>query len=456
MVNPDTEPRLLILGAGPTGLGAAYRLLEKGYRNWKIVERHPWIGGLSTSFRDDKGFTWDVGGHVVFSHYEDFDRFFADMTGGEIFTHDRKSFIRIAQRFVPYPFQNNIRYLPPDMLERCLLGLEEAAAHQGEPDRANFLAWNLSRLGEGITRLFIEPDNIKRWALPLDQLSAEWVGERVSPVDVERIKENIRLGRDDVSWGPNNRFQFPKRGGTGAIFEPMTQRIGDRLNLNREAIEIDPVKRQVRFSDGGVEAYDRLLSTIPIDRLVAMTKGAPGSVTEAASRLKHADGYIVGLGLEQPVPGDKCWIYCPEKPAPFFRATYFSNYSPHNAPDQKHYSFMCDISHSSHLPRNKETIVEETLCGLIETGLLQESDRDALVATYLIDEPYTYPIPTLDRDPILREVHPWLEAQGLHSRGRFGTWLYEIGNMDHCTVMGMQWAEAVLDGKPESVWEKRG
>src|SRR5258707_12967748 len=66
--------RVVIIGAGPVGLGAAYRLQELGYSNWAIYERHPYIGGLATSFQDRAGFTYGIGGHVMFSHFPFFYR----------------------------------------------------------------------------------------------------------------------------------------------------------------------------------------------------------------------------------------------------------------------------------------------------------------------------------------------------------------------------------------------
>ena len=63
-----TGKRILILGAGPTGLGAAWRLHELGHADWLLLERAPYAGGLAASFTDDAGFTWVVGGHVQFSH----------------------------------------------------------------------------------------------------------------------------------------------------------------------------------------------------------------------------------------------------------------------------------------------------------------------------------------------------------------------------------------------------
>ena len=64
----------LIIGAGPTGLGAARRLAELGCRSFAVLEKNAYAGGLAASFKDDKGYTWDIGGHVAFSHYEYFDR----------------------------------------------------------------------------------------------------------------------------------------------------------------------------------------------------------------------------------------------------------------------------------------------------------------------------------------------------------------------------------------------
>ena len=122
----QTSARILILGAGPTGLGAGYRLKELGHTNFLIVDRHAYAGGLAHSFTDAAGFTWDIGGHVMFSHYEYYDRVFERMMGDEFTLNDRESWVRMCDRWVPYPFQNNIRYLPPQVAYECLSGLVSA------------------------------------------------------------------------------------------------------------------------------------------------------------------------------------------------------------------------------------------------------------------------------------------------------------------------------------------
>ncbi|MDP6934765.1 MAG: NAD(P)-binding protein, partial [Myxococcota bacterium] len=66
-------PRMVIVGAGPTGLGAALRCTQLGHADWTVLERGSVVGGLARTEVDENGFLWDMGGHVVFSHYRYFD-----------------------------------------------------------------------------------------------------------------------------------------------------------------------------------------------------------------------------------------------------------------------------------------------------------------------------------------------------------------------------------------------
>src|SRR6266545_2590927 len=101
--------QILILGAGPTGLGSALRLQEEGNSDWMLYDREHTPGGLASSVTDEHGFTWDMGGHVQFSHYESFDRYMDLALGADGWlNHQRESWVWIADRFVPYPFQNNL------------------------------------------------------------------------------------------------------------------------------------------------------------------------------------------------------------------------------------------------------------------------------------------------------------------------------------------------------------
>src|SRR5205085_1000095 len=171
------EPKIVIIGAGPTGLGAAYRLKELGYKNFHMFERSPFIGGLASSFTDSAGFTWDIGGHVMFSHYEYYDKCFEKLMGNEFANNMRESWVRMFDRWIPYPFQNNIRYLPPEVAYECLSGLIKAQTGGLKPkDCSNFQEFMDAVFGEGIVKHFMGPYNFKVWAHPPKMMNKEWIG----------------------------------------------------------------------------------------------------------------------------------------------------------------------------------------------------------------------------------------------------------------------------------------
>ncbi len=437
--------KILILGAGPCGLGAAHHLHKLGHANWHLFERNPYVGGLSASFLDDHGFTWDIGGHVLFSHYAYFDQAVAEVLGDAYYEHQRESWVRILQTWVPYPFQNNVRYLPDYALQACVEGLRNL---QGKPSQtANFREWMDTVFGNGIVKYFMEPYNRKVWGTPLESMSKDWIAERVSMVDLTRIEKNIAEGRDDLSWGPNNTFKFPKRGGTGAIYEGIAGQFRDKIHLNHEMQEVDLNAKQIRFTNGKVESYDLLITTFPLDLFVKSCVSVPEAVVSATEGLTHNSGLIVGLGFEGYRDDTKCWIYFPESNSPFYRVTNFHNYSrynvPHGATDH-HFSLMCETTYSPHKPQDKAAIIDETIQGLMNSNMVCEAEKGQIISRYLTDIPYSYPVPTLSRDKALQAIQPYLEAQGVYSRGRFGAWKYEVGNMDHSFMQGVEVVDRIL------------
>jgi protoporphyrinogen oxidase len=450
----DLEKKIVILGAGPTGLGAAYRLQELGYRNWGIYERNPYVGGLATSFQDDAGFTYDIGGHVMFSHYKYFDDLVDKLLGTNYTEIMREAWVWMMDRFVPYPFQNNIRHLPKDIVLECVLGLMEAQKHPEKMQTAtNFNDLIDAQFGSGLAKYFMKPYNFKVWAHPITHMSRDWLGERVAMPSLEKILSNVLLDKDDVSWGPNNMFKFPMRGGTGGLYSPMIQYIRDHLYLDKTAVSVDPVNKQVHFSDGEVVDYDLLLTTMPLDLLVSRLTEAPEAIRQATKGLHHSSGLIVGVGVARPTPSEKCWIYFPEDTSPFYRVTYLSNYSPYMTPDDNHFLLLTETSYSEHKPEDKATIVDRVVKGLLNTKMLEPADLDRIASTYLIDVDYSYPVPTVDRNQALGTIQPYLMQHGIYSRGRFGAWEYEIGNMDHSVMQGVELVNDWLLGEPEVTWK---
>jgi protoporphyrinogen oxidase len=441
------SPRIVIIGAGPTGLAGGYRLRELGYTNVLMLESRDKVGGLASSETSPNGFTYDIGGHVLFSHYEYFDKLFDTLLGDEYQLLLRESWVWMCDRFLPYPFQNNIKYLPKEVVYECLMGLIEAQKQPLDLGRfANFEELIYGVFGAGIAKHFMMPYNFKVWAHPPAMLNKEWIGERVSVVDTARVLGNVVLDRDDAGWGPNSTFKYPRHGGTGGLFARMQPYVEENLRLRACVASVDVERKEVVLADGTREPYDYLLNTMPLDRLVQSISGeVPDVVRCQAGKLRHSGSYIVGVGVQQPVPSKKCWMYFPEDNAPFYRVTYLSNYSPEVVPDaSRQYSLLAEVSHSGLKPVDRTTIVEDTIQGMVNTRLLSEADRADIVDTWLIERDYTYPTPSLERDGALRVLLPWLESRDIFSRGRLGAWRYEVGNMDHSVAQGVEWVNRIV------------
>lgn len=445
--------RIVIIGAGPTGLGAAYRLKELGYTNFRVFERAPHVGGLASSFRDSEGFTWDVGGHVMFSHYKYYDDVFERLMGDEYQENMRECWVRMFGRWIPYPFQNNIRHLPKEYAYECLAGLIKAQSAGDHKSAKDFEEFIYTVFGAGIARHFMIPYNFKVWAHPAQMMNKEWIGERVAMIDTDRALKNVVLEQDDFAWGPNNKFKYPLQGGTGEFYSRFHPLLEDHITFGAEVEYLDAEKKQIFFGDGEMVKYDDLISTIPLDRLVGslMNGSTPPAMKMAAAGLKHSGGYMVGVGIRQPCPSTKSWMYFPEDNCPFYRATYLSNYSPAMTPDpRRYYSLLCETSYSAFKPVDGRRIVDDTVDGLVASGLISEADRKDIVSTWVYDADYSYPTPTLDRDALLSLMLPWLESNCIYSRGRFGIWKYEVANTDHTLMQGVELVNRLLLGEEET------
>ena len=93
-----------------------------------------------------------------------------------------------------------------------------------------------------------------------------------------------------------------------------------------------------------------------------------------------------------------------------------------------------------------------TVNGLVKAGILSEGDRENIASTWLKKIDFAYPAPTLERDDSLREIQLFLGNNQIYSRGRFGAWKYEIGNMDHSVMMGVEVVNRILCSEKENVW----
>lgn len=437
--------RIVVIGAGPCGLGAALRLTDMGYTHWTIIDSMP-PGGLSRSVVDPKGFTWDVGGHVIFSHYAYFDDAM-DLATNEWFYHQRESWVRCCDTWVPYPFQNNIHRLPPAARDKALQGLVEA--HDAPPRKpTNFEEYFTIQMGEGIADLFMRPYNFKVWAVPPKMMSTEWTGERVATVDLQRVRQNIKNNTDDLGWGPNALFRFPQHGGTGGVWTALANKLPQEHFVVGSGVRcVDMDAKTVTLENGKVIPYDALISTMALDDLLRIVQTKQIDVSKwpsLADRFIYSTTHVIGLGMKGSAPPHlktTCWMYFPDKAAPFYRATVFSNYSKFNAPEGC-WSLMLEVSESRFKDVNESTLVEDCVAGCLASDLLKTTDE--IVSKFHFKVQKGYPTPFIGRNELLSQVLPALQSMQVYSRGRFGGWKYEVANQDHSMMQGVECVEEIL------------
>ncbi|ODN73114.1 hypothetical protein L202_07681 [Cryptococcus amylolentus CBS 6039] len=478
----------LVIGAGPTGLGAATRLNQLE-RSFLIVDSADKAGGLAATDIDDRGFYWDVGGHVVFSHYAYFDDTInrALPRDEDWQTHQRISYVRSAGKWVPYPYQNNVSQLPLELRVKAIDGLIAAQEHRAATPNekpTNFDEWILRNTGEGIADLFMRPYNFKVWGVKTTKMQCKWLGERVAAPNVRAAVKNALTMETAPNWGPNATFRFPTHDGTGGIWTAVAAQLPSssfRLGSQSGTVsKIDAVSKIATFADGQQVKYEHLVSTMAVDHLLegleaeGKEKELEGMKVAAKEGLVYSSTIVLGIGIRGQRPeriGDKCWLYFPEDNAPFYRATIFSNYSPHHCPTSStalptlqkadaslpfdaspkegpYWSLMLEVCQSEDKPVNLDTLIAETVKGAVATELLRPEDE--VVSLYQRRFDHGYPTPTLGRDAAISAILPTLQNEfGILSRGRFGSWKYEVGNQDHSFMLGVEAVDAALFGTPE-------
>ncbi|KAI9750718.1 MAG: hypothetical protein M1815_001653 [Lichina confinis] len=476
--SPDISVDVLVIGAGPTGLGAAKRLNQSDGPSWLIVDANEIPGGLASTDVTPEGFLYDVGGHVIFSHYKYFDDCIDEALPREQdwYTHQRISYVRCKGLWVPYPFQNNISMLPKDEQVRCMDGMIDAAleARVASTKPRDFDEWIVRMMGTGIADLFMRPYNFKVWAVPTTKMQCQWLGERVAAPDLKTVTKNVILQKTAGNWGPNATFRFPAHGGTGGIWIAVADTLPDekkRFGARGAVSQVDATNNRVVMEDGAVINYGKLVSTMAVDSLVE--RMADQELVNLSKDLYYSSTHVVGIGIRGERPeriGDKCWLYFPEDDCPFYRATIFSNYSPNNQPHAStslptmqladgsrpsstearpgpYWSIMLEISESSMKPVEQEKILSDSIQGLINTQMLKATDE--IVSTYHRRFDHGYPTPSLEREGVLKQLLPRLLDMGIYSRGRFGSWRYEVGNQDHSFMLGVEAVDNIVHGGTE-------
>src|SRR5215204_5056794 len=118
---PKPEAPVIVVGAGPTGLSAAYHLGEDAL----LVEQASRVGGWCRSV-EENGFTFDMAGHIMFSKDPYVHEMYRTLLGDNVHWQDREAWIYSKNVYTRYPFQGALYGLPPDVISECIVGAIES------------------------------------------------------------------------------------------------------------------------------------------------------------------------------------------------------------------------------------------------------------------------------------------------------------------------------------------
>jgi protoporphyrinogen oxidase len=424
--------KICILGAGISGVTLA-RLLAADGHAVVVLEKADRAGGLCRS-RQTQGFTWDeAGGHILFSKDKAALAWQKARCGGDAALGEiaRQTRILWHDRFVPYPFENGVGHLTKEAIVDCIEGYVEAYVQRktGVPCPANFKDWILWRMGGGFARHFMFPYNEKIWDCDLATMSSAWVAGRVPEAPLRDVLSSA-VGVDTQGYTHQSVFWFPKHGGFEALVRGTVQGGGFAL---RTGTAVENVRRTGTQYHVNGEAFDLVVNTVPLPQIERTIEGIPDAIRADIRALVPISlvNVIIGVKTDRPIP-PYSWIYLPFAAQGLAnRVTYFSNYSPHNAPPG-HASFMAEVTHRGDLTPDR-AFVDELVTQLARCGLFA---RDAVVMTDCANHEFAYIDQNLAFPERIARVRAWFDSSGYITFGRFGR--YEYHNSDQCIARAME------------------
>jgi protoporphyrinogen oxidase len=441
--DPHARARVLIVGGGLAGLSAAREARLRGFEVLLLEANHE-IGGLLRTDVVHTGYgtyTLDVtGGHWVHTLTRPSVRDLLEGLAPGIWQPcAREAGCLIGGRVIPYPAQRNLRGLDPTLVADYLRTLvrNELLGETLAPPK-NFREWLLRHFGRRLCEEFMFPYNKRVWRYPLEQMSCET--QRVPVVNlVDVVRGIMEQGAGAVGYNPD--FVYPSLGGIETLVRVLAADLENSIRTGEPVVKIRPEDKRIITAGGKEYAYDALVWTGPLTRLVECLSAAPArhagrsrleQLREFAGKLRHAGLQVVVLG--QPRRDNRFgsrlqWLYVPEG-YPFHRVGWSSRVAPYLAPRG------CEALYLEVASGRQEQVPErEILAALAALGVRAHDQPVHVYRSYWHE--YAYPVETLETRAAVEGIERVFAEEGweIATSGRFGAWYYDsmCECIDHAT-----------------------
>ena len=350
LIAEGERKHVVIMGAGPAGLTAAYELMKHDMPI-TVVEQDPkQVGGLARTVEHD-GYRFDIGGHRFFSKNQEVEDLWTEILGPEMLTRGRLSRIYYRGRFFAYPIKafNALWNLGPIEAARCMASYAWARIHPVK-DPKTLEDWVRNQFGRRLFTIFFKTYTEKVWGISTKELSADWAAQRIKSLDLWVVLKTALLpgrkakGRGEIVTTLIDKFRYPRRG-PGQMWERVAEIAEQKHHpvlLGRSVTAINHDRGKVQSittadAQGHTETFGgtHFVSSIPIRELIArLEPPAPASVRRAADSLGYRDFISIALIIDRAEVFPDNWIYIHDPGVRVGRIQNFKNWSPDMVPDQ--------------------------------------------------------------------------------------------------------------------------
>jgi protoporphyrinogen oxidase len=456
-----THADVIIIGAGPAGLTAAYELSCRGMTSI-VLERDSQVGGLAKTI-DYKGHLFDLGGHRFYTKVELIERIWHEVLGDDFLVRPRLSRIYYKGRFFQYPLDaaDVMRNLGPLEILACGASFLKSRIFPEQPED-NLAAWVSNRFGRRLFKAFFESYTEKVWGIPCSRISADWAAQRIRGLSFSTLVRNaIRGDRNGKTVKSLIReFHYPRRG-PGMMWTAMQKIVeqhGSRVVLNAPVERILWEPGRITSIEAGGRRYtgDHFISSIAIrDFFKAMDPAAPEEIHGTALDFEYRDFITVGLIVRGANLFPDNWIYVHEPAVKVGRIQNYSNWSRDMSPNPDSTSslgmeYFCfegdDLWRAS-----DEELVSMARSELASLGLVKQED---ILDGKVVRVPKAYPVYGGHYAESLKTIRRFVETiPNLQFAGRNG--MHRYNNQDHSMLTALMAARNIMGGKFD-LWQMHG
>jgi protoporphyrinogen oxidase len=449
-----------IVGAGPAGLTAAYKIAMAGHEVI-LFEASDSVGGMAKSF-NLWGQIVDLGPHRFFSSDPRVNSLWLEVIGHDYSMVSRLTRIYYRKTFFDYPLKafNALKGLGVFEATLCVLSYLKARLSP-EKDESTFEAWVSNRFGKRLFGIFFKSYSEKLWGISCKELDADFAAQRIKKLSLFEAIKSALFGGGSKHKTLVDEFAYPNMG-AGAIYNQMAKKfakLGGKILLNTPVLAINLIDTKnndklikVTLEDGSIFEFDHVISSMPITQLINRI-GAPDDIKAFANKLKFRNTLLVYLKVESDIsPFPDQWIYVHSPDMETGRITNFSNWVPSINCEKKE-TILCleywcyddDLIWKS----TQEELIDKAKSEAYKTKLIEYG---SVSEGKVIKVPKCYPVYETGYRNNLEKIENFLSAiNTLSVIGRYGAFKYN--NQDHSILMGLLASENIVENKHHNLWD---